>query len=167
MRISKRKWSTATGRCTEAFSWPVEALGTDQHGTWLGSRRGNSVQQPDGRIEVQRHDVVWLAVEDAWYLPAFWFTTDTDLTIDLCTPPTFSGETWSFVDLELDLFRRPDGRAGIVDQDEWDLLAGSGLISKDEIRTVSEAARTLLPLVEDRMEPFDCAALPWLHSLAD
>ena len=126
MRIAKRKWSTATGRCTEAFSWSVEALGTDQHGTWLGSRRGNSVQQPDGRIELQRHDAVWLAVEDAWYLPAFWFTTDTDLTIDLCTPPTFSGETWSFVDLELDLFRRPDGRAGIVDQDEWDLLPGRG-----------------------------------------
>ena len=125
------------------------------------------MQQPDGRIELQRYDAVWLAVEDAWYVPAFWFTADTDLTIDVCTPPTFSGETWSFVDLELDLFRTPDGRAGIVDQDEWDLLAGSGLISDGEIRTVGETARTLLPLVEDRMEPFGCAALPWLHSLAD
>ena len=167
MRISKWKWSTETGRCTEAFSWPAQALGTDQHGTWLGSRRGAPVQQPDGRIELQRYDAVWLAVEDAWYVPAFWFTTDTDLTIDVCTPPMFSGETWSFVDLELDLFRRPDGRAGIVDQDEWDLLAGSGLLSDDEIRAVGETARTLLPLVEDRMEPFGWAALPWLHSLAD
>ncbi len=167
MRISKRKWSTATGRCTEAFSWPVEVLGTDQHGTWLGSRQGNSVQQPDGRTELQRHNVVWLAIEAAWYLPAFVFSTDTDLTIDLCTPPTFSGETWSFIDLELDLFRRPGGRAGIVDQDEWELLAGSGRISEDEILTVNETARTLLQLVEDRRESFGCAALPWLRSLTD
>jgi protein associated with RNAse G/E len=166
-RISKQKWATATGRCTEAFSWPVETLGTDQHGTWLGSRRGNPVRQPDGRVELQRHDAVWLAVEDVWYLPAFWFTADTDLTIDVCTPPTLSGETWTFVDLELDLFRRPDGRAGVVDHDEWDLLAGSGLISDDEIRAATETARTLLPLVEDKVEPFGYAALPWLQSLAD
>jgi predicted RNA-binding protein associated with RNAse of E/G family len=108
-----------------------------------------------------------LATEDAWYLPAFWFTPDTDLTIDVCTPPTFSGGTWSFVDLELDLFRAADGRAGIVDQGEWELLAESGLISEEVVRTADEAAETLLSLVEGRTEPFGSAALPWLHGLAD
>lgn len=165
VRIAKHKWATATGRCAEAFSWAAEVLGSDRHGTWLGSRRGNPVQQADGRVELQRHDAVWLAVENAWYLPAFWFTPETDLTIDVCTPPTFKNETWSFVDLELDLFRTPDGRAGVVDQDEWALLAGSGLISDDAVRTVNETARTLLSFVEDRVEPFGDAALPWLRSL--
>ena len=65
VRISKQKWTTATGRCTEAFSWSAHVLGSDQHGTWLGSRRGSPVQQPDGRVEPQQHDAVWLAVEDA------------------------------------------------------------------------------------------------------
>lgn len=167
MRISKWKWSTEAGLCTEAFSWPVVSLGTDRHGTWLGSRRGNSVRQPDGRIEFQQHNLVWLAVEDAWYLPAFCFTNDTDLTIDVCTPLTVSGRTWSFVDLELDLFRAADGRAGIVDEDEWELLAGSGLISDEVVRTAGETARTLLSLVEVRSEPFGGAALPWLQCLAD
>ena len=165
VRISKQKWTTATGRCTEAFSWSAHVLGSDQHGTWLGSRRDSPVQRPDGPVEPQQHDAVWLAVDDAWYLPAFWFTAETDLTIDLCTPPTFKDQTWSFVDMELDLFRRPDGQAGVVDQDDWDLLVGSGLISPDAVRTVEQTARSLLILVEHRVEPFGHAALAWLDVL--
>jgi protein associated with RNAse G/E len=165
MRISKQKWATDTGQCTEAFSWPVKVLGTDEHGTWLGARRGTPVSQPDGRVKVQPHDAVWLAIEDAWYFPAFWFTTDTELTIDVCTPPTFNDETWSFVDMELDLFRSTDGRAGVVDQEEWSRLIASGLVSEDEVRSVTEAAKTLLALVEGRTESFGHAALSWLHSL--
>ena len=165
VRISMQKWVTATGRCEEAFSWPAEVLGTDRHGTWLGSRRGNPVRQPDGRVEPQPWDAVWLAAEHAWYFPAFWFTAETDLTIDVCTPPRFENGTWSFVDMELDLFRRRDGRAGVVDQDDWDLLVGSGLVSDDAVRTVEETARILLPLVEHRVEPFGDAGLTWLDSL--
>lgn len=165
VRISKQKWTTATGRCTEAFSWPAHVLGADHHGTWLGARRGNPVQQPDGRVEPQPHDAVWLVVENAWYLPTFWFTSETDLTIDICTPPSFEDGTWSFVDMELDLFRRADGHAGVVDQDDWDLLVGSGLVSHDEVRGVEETAESLLTLVEHRVEPFGQAALTWLHSL--
>jgi protein associated with RNAse G/E len=165
VRLSKQKWTTASGSCTEAFSWPAHVLGTDRHGTWLGARRGNPVQQADGRVEPQQHDAVWLVVENAWYLPAFWFTSETDLTIDICTPPSFEDGTWSFVDMELDLFRRSDGHAGVVDQDDWDLLVGSGLISDDAVRAVEETARSLLALVEHRVEPFGHAALPWLDSL--
>lgn len=165
VRISKRKWSTVTKQCTEAFSWAVDVLGNDQYGTWLGSTRGNPVQQPDGRVELQRHDLVWLVAEDAWYLSAFWYTAETDLTIDVCTPPAFADGTWSFIDMELDLYRRSDGQAGVVDQDEWEVLVGSGLVSDDEVRAVEETATTLLTLVERKIEPFGQVAQTWLRSL--
>jgi protein associated with RNAse G/E len=165
LRISKRKWTPATAHCSEAFSWPIALLGTDRYGTWLGSQRGNTVGQPDGRMEVQQHDAVWLIPDAAWWLAAFWFTTATDLTIDISTPPVLEDETWSFLDLELDLFRTPDGRAGIVDQDEFDSLAASGLISDHAIATAEATAHSLLPLVQHRSEPFGDAALPWLRSL--
>lgn len=48
---------------------------------------------------------------------------------------------------------------------EWDLLAGSGLIVDEAVRAAEETARSLLPLVERQVEPFGHAALPWLHSL--
>lgn len=165
LRFSKQKWSTAARQCTEASSWPVEVLGTDEYGTWLGSRQGTPLRLADGRTKPQPHDAVWLVVEDSWYLPTFWFTSETDLTIDVCTPPAFEGETCGFVDMELDLLRRADGHAGVVDEDDWDALVRSGLISDEVVRTVEKTARTLLTLIEQQVEPFGEAALPWLRSV--
>jgi protein associated with RNAse G/E len=165
LTLSKEKWSLADARRSVAFSWSVVRLGSDRHGTWLGSRRGNLVRQPDGRQEIQQHDAVWVIDEHSWWLTAFWFTPETDLTVDICTPPTREGETWSFVDLELDLFRRSDGQAAIVDQEEFDLLAASGLVAESELQTAADTARDLLPLIQTRSEPFGDAALPWLRAL--
>ncbi|MFE5308569.1 DUF402 domain-containing protein [Isoptericola sp. NPDC056605] len=166
LRMSKEKVSLIDGTCAERFSWPVERLGQDEHGTWLGARSGNPVRQPDGRREEpQEHDAVWLIAEGAWWLPAFWFTDTTDLTIDVCTPPRLDGGVWSYVDLELDLFRSADGRAGIVDQDEFDELALSGHLTDSQVMTASEVAQALLPLVQSEAEPFGGAARAWLRSL--
>ncbi|MFC7876617.1 DUF402 domain-containing protein [Isoptericola sp. NPDC057391] len=164
--MSKRKWSVAEGTCSEAFSWPVEHLGSDEHGIWLGSRRGSPVRQPDGRrVEPQEHDGVWLVAEGAWWVPAFWFTAATDLTIDICTPPRLDDAVWSFVDLELDLFRSADGRAGIVDQDEFDELALSGHLTDRQVANATETAWSLLPDVEAKAEPFGDTARTWLRAL--
>lgn len=166
LRMSKEKMSVVDGTCAERFSWPVEHLGQDEDGTWLGARRGNPVRQPDGhREEVQEHDAVWLVAEGAWFLPAFWFTDSTDLTIDICTPPRLDGGVWSFVDLELDLFRSADGRAAIVDQDEFDELALSGHLTDSQVATATEVAQSLLPLVQMAAEPFGGAARAWLRPL--
>jgi protein associated with RNAse G/E len=164
--MSKEKMSVVDGTCAERFSWSIEHLGQDEHGTWLGARRGNPVRQPDGRREeAQEHDAVWLVAEGAWFLPAFWFTDSTDLTIDICTPPRLDEGVWSFVDLELDLFRSADGRAGIVDQDEFDELALSGHLTDSQVATATEVAQSLLPLVQMEAEPFGGAARAWLRSL--
>jgi predicted RNA-binding protein associated with RNAse of E/G family len=165
VRISKRKWVPGSSRFDVAFSWQVDPLGVDRHGSWLGARRGSPVRQPDGRTEPQVHDAVWLVVEGASWLTAFWFTSDTDLTIDVCTPPVLDDDTWSFADLELDLFRAADGRAGIVDQDEFAVLAASGTLSVSEVEAAEATARALLPLVERRSAPFDDTALAWLEVL--
>lgn len=164
--MSKQKWSVSSGTCMEAFSWSIENLGRDNYGTWLGARAGNPVRQPDGHgVEAQKHDAVWLVADEAWSLPAFWYTEQTDLTIDICTPPIFLDGVWTFVDLELDLFRRADGHAGIVDQDEFDQLAESGHVPASQLAHAAEAARSLLPLVQAKSEPFGEAARVWLRAL--
>lgn len=165
LTIAKRKWSLTTRSCGTVLSWPVSHLGTDQHGSWLGARRGNPVLQADGRTERQQQDAVWLITEDVWWLTAFWFTAKTDLTIDICTPPVLHDQTWSFVDLELDLFRASDGHAGIVDQDEFDALAASGLLTEHEISTTVSSARGLPPQILARTEPFGDVARSWLRGL--
>lgn len=67
--------------------------------------------------------------------------------------------------MELDLFRRSDGTAGIVDQQEFDELAATGLLMRSQIDNAVVTAKRLLPLVESRTEPFGDAARPWLRRL--
>jgi len=163
--IVKWKWSIDGGGCTPSFTWPALHLGVDDHGVWLGARHGNSVLQPDGRIEHQVDDAVWLIPAEGWWMAAFWFTATTDLTIDICQPPSRDGDTWSFVDLELDLYRDAQGEAGIVDQDEFAALAAAGLVPEHDLAAAGAAADQLLPLVHQRAEPFGQAAKPWLYRM--
>lgn len=153
-RIVKKKWSLASGECAPCFSWPVVELGLDDHGLWLGSRRGNPVLQPDGRIERQAHDGVWLIPRRQYWIAAFWFTPATDLTIDICRPPAREADTFTFVDLELDLYRNAQGEAGIVDQDEFAALSAAQLVPPHELDAAITTAKHLLALVKQRIEPF-------------
>ena len=164
-QIVKWKWSPTTGQCEPRFKWSTLYLGYDRHGTWLGARRGNPVLQPDGRIEHQDHDGVWLTSPQQFWIATFWFTATTDLTIDICQPPTQDGDTFSFVDLELDLYRNAQGQAGIVDQDEFATLAAARLVPEHELKTASTMADQLLPLVEQHAEPFGEASRSWFRLL--
>jgi hypothetical protein len=160
--VVKWKWSLSRRRCTPGFSWSTTHLGVDDHGVWLGARRGNPVLRPDGGIEHQAEDAVWLIPSQGWWMAAFWFTATTDLTIDICQPPRRDGDTWSFVDLELDLYRNAEGEVGIVDQDEFAALAAAKLVAESDLSAAEDAADHLLPLVQQQAEPFGLAAKPWL-----
>lgn len=163
--IVKWKWSLASGECAPCFSWPVVQLGVDDHGIWLGSRQGNPVLQPDGQVELQTHDGVWLIPPRQYWIAAFWFTPATDLTIDICVPPYQQSDTFAFIDLELDLYRNAQGEAGIVDQDEFAALSAAQLVPPHDLDAAVSTADRLLALVEQRVEPFGTAAKPRLQQL--
>lgn len=160
----KWKWSLTSGRCAPAFSWSTEPLGADEHGVWLGASCGNDVLQPDGRIEQQTRDTVWLIPHDRqWWLAAFWDGAEYPCTIDICKPAERLGTTWSFVDLELDLRRAVGGQAEIIDHEEFDALAEAQLTTREEIVSARTAADQLLPLLQQQAEPFGRASHARLH----
>ena len=81
-----------------------------------------------------------------------------------------SRQKWSVIDGTcVEAFTWPiesaDGRAGIVDQDEFDQLANSGHLNDSHVVSAAEAAHSLLPLVQMKTEPFGEAARPWLRAL--
>lgn len=165
-RMVKWKWSLHSGRCLPTFSWSTAHLGVDGYGTWLGASRGNTVLQPDGRTEEQAHDAVWLIPDQQWWVAAFWDNAMNFCTVDICRPASRSGTTWSFVDLELDLYRSTERQAGIVDQDEFAALAAAHLVTEDELVAASETADRLLPLLQEGAEPFDRVARSWLRQIS-
>ena len=55
------------------------------------------------------------------------------VSIDVCTPAAFAGDAWTFVDLELDVYRAGDGAIEVFDEDELEeAVASGGLVSEEE-----------------------------------
>jgi predicted RNA-binding protein associated with RNAse of E/G family len=65
------------------------------------------------------------------------------VSIDVCTPAELSGDAWTYVDLELDVYRAGDGGIGVFDEDELEEAVAHGLISEEEHGTCLEVAAEL------------------------
>ncbi|TCC59732.1 hypothetical protein E0H73_24250 [Kribbella pittospori] len=95
---------------------------------------------------------VHLAPRDGW-----WFATWRPgglLVADVSTPPEFADDEWTYVDLELDPYRRPDGTVGTEDWDELAEAHAAGLINDHEYGAAVEAAHTLEMQFSQGTEPF-------------
>jgi hypothetical protein len=141
--------------------WKAYVLGDDEYGTWLYTPEGSRVVGRRGGVVSSS----FVGIPDApglhvlQLVPAdggWWFGTwavdhvAPRTAIDICTPPAFAEDEWSYVDLELDVYRRQD-TVGIFDDDEFDEACQSGLISADE-RDVCLAAAAEL---DDRLRGSD------------
>lgn len=77
------------------------------------------------------------------------------LAIDICTPATFDGGVWEYVDLELDLFKSSDGVVGIFDQDEFDEAVAAGEVTRAEKAHCLEVAAGLDARLQQHDRLFD------------
>jgi len=131
--------------------WMAYLLEEDEHGTWLYTPEGSRVAGRRGGAVATSyvgipeapglHVLQLVPAGGAW-----WFGTwaidqvGRRTAIDICTPATFEDGEWSYVDLELDVYRRQDA-VGIFDGDEFDEACQSGMIEADEREvSVSTAA---------------------------
>ena len=81
---------------------------------------------------------------DAWWF-GHWkiFRGHRTVAIDLCTPATFAGDEWTYVDLELDVYKSDDGTIDVFDEDELEEAVAHGLIAEEERRTCLDVAGKL------------------------
>lgn len=175
LRLTKSKWSIERGECLPVFRWDVTELGSDDYGTWLGARKGNPVyrvthdgppnRHADGVAGPQADDAVFLVNSGEWFVSTCWHSPTTELTIDISAPPILDADGWTFVDLELDLYRNVDGTAAIVDQDEFAVLAESGLVPEADLDAAGRTADQLLTAITSRREPFGDVGREWIKVL--
>ncbi|MGH9618086.1 MAG: DUF402 domain-containing protein [Bryobacteraceae bacterium] len=76
------------------------------------------------------------------------------ISIDVCTPPTFFDNEWTYVDLELDPHRFGDGRVEILDREEFNASCEAGVITPLERTVALETAAMLEELLRREVEPF-------------
>jgi hypothetical protein len=140
--------------------WPTYPLATDAFGTWFYTPAGSLFRGGDGGIcEVAQlgpggagEHSVQLSPHDGWWFA--YFRHSGLLHVDVCTQPVLVGVEWTFEDLELDPYRRPDGTIGTEDWDELADAHAAGLITDVERAAAETAARTLEHAFAAAEEPF-------------
>ena len=113
------------------WRYDARALGTDEHGLWIGVDAGTRVQKGWRKAYLTGHAFVRLVPppvvswdEGSWMLPGWWDGADVDAYVDVTTPPTVrrdaSGEGWivEYVDLDLDLVVPASGLAPWLDDED-------------------------------------------------
>jgi hypothetical protein len=152
--IRKRKRPTGSGL------WAAYPLATDAFGTWFYTPAHSLFRANNGEIcEVAQlgpggpgEHCVQLVPCDGWWF-AYWRQSGL-IHVDVSTQPVLVGMEWTFEDLELDPFRRPDGTIGTEDWDELTDAHSAGLVSDIEQDAAVNAARTLEHAFAKGVEPF-------------
>lgn len=122
--------------------WMAYVLGEDEHGVWLYTPKGSLVRGKRADMHAESFvgvptepglDVIHLAPAHKQWWFGSWAVDDIGqrTRIDVCTPAEIDGSQVTYVDLELDLYRRADV-VGIFDEDELDEAFEAGLISGSE-----------------------------------
>ncbi|WP_407319620.1 hypothetical protein UQW22_04130 [Isoptericola halotolerans] len=143
VRVEKRKPCGSVRR-----TWRTETLGADVWGDWF------SVPEDGG--------VLLLPVADPWVA---WFRTDRSLRVDVATTVVAAAPVSSFVDLDVDVERDPDGTVRLLDAD--DLLDRAPTYPRAWVELAWEAWRDVERDVTTRAEPFGAASDRWLQRAAD
>lgn len=86
--------------------------------------------------------------------------------IDVCTPAEIDGLQLTYVDLELDLYRRADV-VGIFDEDEFDDAFEAGLISGSEREQSLRTAHDLDGRLRNGYDLFDDVVWRRLHAAVE
>ena len=145
--------------------WGAYVLAADEFGTWLHTPAGSLYRGENGQeagvCEVAQdsngvgRSIVQLIPPDAWWI-ATWYPAiaDHDVTVDICTPAVFVDRTWTYGDMELDLWRDRYGKVTTDDWDEFQAARDAGWITQPEAAESMAATETIERLLRQRVEPF-------------
>lgn len=144
------------------------ALGEDENGLWVGAPDGTPVRRGDER-PIRSQAFALLVPRQGWWT-AVWNEASPDgtgfsfeLYLDITTPPEWSGDTVTAVDLDLDVARRPDGTTLLLDEDEFDQHSSRYGYPPAVVAGARAAAAAMMPAVESRTEPFGEVGPAWLR----
>src|SRR5579872_683689 len=122
-------------------------LGTDEHGTWLGAPAGSTARRGDqAPVTFDEAYVMLVPTRPSWWTmncnaPPAW----TELYADITTPASWTGTgAVEMADLDLDVIRRFDGKAEILDADEFAVHKARYGYPPDVVAAAEAAAATLL-----------------------
>lgn len=150
--IRKLKLPNATG------VWGAYVVAEDEYGTWFFTPAESPIEWTnlDGKSKAWEFDVLCLIPPSEWYFALWWgeHPYEVEVSVDVTALATREIDVWSWLDLEIDLFRLKDGTVGIEDEDEFEDSFAAGYISdaqRDESLRITPVIERML---RDHAEPF-------------
>jgi hypothetical protein len=144
------------------WRYPLEALGTDRHGWWLGGPAGSLVRRGFEEPIRQPHDYVLLVPDEGEWIATWNAAGRTELYVDVTTRPVRGDGIVEAVDLDLDVIRRRDGRVMVLDEDEF---ADHQVLLGYPPEVIAQAQATtddLVARITAAVEPFGRVGTDWL-----
>ena len=102
------------------WQFPTRYIGSDEHGTWLGVRAGDSARKGDEPPVTFRSDSVFLVPDDSWWTSIWNSAGDVAGYVDITMPAVWAAGAVTMVDLDLDVAMWRDGRVEVLDEDEFE-----------------------------------------------
>ena len=152
--------------------WHMELgrLGEDEHGVWLAAPAGSTARRgQEPPVTFEQAYVMLIPSGDRWWTlncnaAGCW----TELYIDVTTPPRWiAPDAVQMVDLDLDVIRRFDSTAEILDADEFASNQVRYGYPLTVITAAERSATGLLRAVQSRAEPFAEVCRGWLARSAN
>lgn len=150
--IRKLKLPDATG------VWGAHVVAEDEHGTWFFTPGDSPIEWTnlEGKSKAWEFDVLSLIPPNDWWFGLWWGPSNhaVELSVDVAAPATRDGDVWSWLDLEIDVFRLDSGTVGIEDEDEFEESCAAGWISDHERAESLRITPVIERMLRERTEPF-------------
>jgi len=141
-------------------------LGEDEHGVWLGARRGSTLQRGAEPAQAAPWHFVQLIQPGSWWTLIANDSTRIRFYVDIVTPPVWqSPDLVTMVDLDLDVVLEVGGTVYIDDEDEFAEHLQALDYPSAWVTKVPETAAEMADRIRRSKEPFRSVAESWLSRL--
>jgi hypothetical protein len=162
VRVVMRKW-------VDRPHWEFDAtyLGRDEHGDWLGLRRGTVLTRPGVTYVAPTRQVVLVPgsgpdPDRGWVATFHDLDGPVQVYVDITTPPVWDGSVVRAVDLDLDVVRGNTGRTWVDDEDEFAEHRVRFGYPDGVVAAATASCDLVHAAVAARAAPYDGMATAWL-----
>lgn len=159
MSVVSTKWNGNFHRKT-----PSLELGSDRFGTWLWMPPGTTAETPSGPFEAIP-GLRLIPIGEMWsvyFIPSSPAVEEpASIYIDVTTPNRRTGDSFDFIDLDLDVEVVGAGQVTVLDRDEFVTNAQAWHYPPATVEAAEATCSRMQAALTDRQPPFDGTYLHW------
>jgi len=163
VQVAFTKWGG-----TPHWTFDGRRLGEDEHGVWVGCAPPLVIRRPRAEVRFDVAAVQLFPHGEPWTLAAYAHSPalQYELYVDITTPPVWTGDTVTMIDLDLDVIREWDGTVTVLDEDEFAVHQIELNYPAELIELATRSCTASAAAIRAGAEPFASDYRGWLAQVA-